>query len=64
MVGSGSAASCAAGLNLLIQNYESGTQITYKLYSPEEIASQPSMDHAVMYYFPADTPNPRYAVLL
>ena len=33
VVGSGSAASCAAGLNLLIQNYESGTQITYKLYS-------------------------------
>ena len=32
VVGSGSAASCAAGLNLLIQNYESGTQITYKLY--------------------------------
>ena len=26
VVGSGSAASCAAGLNLLIQNYESGTQ--------------------------------------
>ena len=64
VVGSGSAASCAAGLNLLIQNYESGTQITYKLYSPEEIAAQPSRDHAELYYFPADTPNARYAVVL
>ena len=63
-MGSGSAASCAAGLNLLIQNYESGTQITYKLYSPEEIAAQPSRDHAELYYFPADTPNARYAVVL
>ncbi len=64
VVGSGSAASCAAGLSLLIQNYESGTQITYKLYSPEEIAAQPSRDHAELYYFPADTPNARYAVVL
>ena len=64
VVGSGSAASCAAGLNLLIQNYESGTRITYKLYSPEEIAAQPSRDHAELYYFPADTPNARYAVVL
>ena len=64
VVGSGSAASCAAGLNLLIQNYESGTQITYKLYSPEEIDAQPSRDHAELYYFPADTPNARYAVVL
>lgn len=64
VVGSGSAASCAAGLNLLIQNYESGTQITYKLYSPEEIAAQPSRDHAELYYFPADPPNARYAVVL
>ncbi len=52
------------GLNLLIQNYESGIQITYKLYSPEEIAAQPSRDHAELYYFPADTPNARYAVVL
>lgn len=64
VVGSGSAASCAAGLNLLIQNYESGIQITYKLYSPEEIAAQPSRDHAELYYFPADPPNARYAVVL
>ena len=63
-MGSGSAASCAAGLNLLIQNYESGTQITYKLYSPEEITAQPSRDHAELYYFPADPPNARYAVVL
>ena len=28
----------AAGLNLLIENYNSGVQVTYKIYTPEEIA--------------------------
>ena len=55
---------CAKGLNRMIENYNSGIQITYKLYSPEEIAAQPSRDHAELYYFPADTPNARYAVVL
>lgn len=64
VVGSGSAASCAAGLNLLIENYNAGVQITYKLYTPEEIAAQPSRDHAELYYFPAKEPGARYAVVL
>ena len=64
VVGSGSAASCAAGLNLLIQNYNDGVQVTYKLYTPEEIAAQPSRDHAEFYYFPAEQPGARYAVVL
>ena len=55
---------CAKGLNRMIENYNSGIQITYKLYSPEEIAAQPSRDHAELYYFPADPPNARYAVVL
>ena len=29
---------CADGLNLLIRNYNAGVQITYKLYSEQEIA--------------------------
>ena len=55
---------CAKGLNRMIENYNSGIQITYKLYSPEEIAAQPSRDHAELYYFPADPPHARYAVVL
>lgn len=64
VVGSASAASCAAGLNCLIENYNVGLQVTYKLYTPEEIAAQPSRDHAEMYYFPATEPNAKYAVVL
>ena len=55
---------CAKGLNRMIENYNSGIQITYKLYSPEEIAAQPSRDHAELYYFPAEQPGAKYAVVL
>lgn len=33
---------CADGLNLLIRNYNAGVQITYKLYSEQEIAEDSS----------------------
>ena len=33
---------CADGLNLLIRNYNAGVQITYKLYTDEEIAAVPT----------------------
>ena len=48
-----SAPHAAAGLNLLIENYNSGVQVTHKLYTPEEIAADPTKDAADLYYFPA-----------
>lgn len=63
-VGPESAASCAAGLNYLVETYNAGTQVTYKLYTDEEIAADKSRDHAELYYFPADRPNAKYAVVL
>lgn len=45
VVGAASAPSCAAGLNLLVENYEAGRQVTYKVYTDEEIAAQPSRNH-------------------
>lgn len=49
----GTAPDAAAGLNLVIDNYNHGVQVTYKLYTPEEIAADPTKDAADLYYFPA-----------
>ena len=64
VVGAASAPSCAAGLNLLVENYEAGRQVTYKIYTDEEIAAQPSRNHAELYYFPAKEGGAKYAVVL
>lgn len=54
----------AAGLNLLISNYNAGVQITYKLYTDAEIAEQSSRKDVEIYYYPASTPNAKYALVL
>ena len=64
VIGKESINSCVAGMNFLIDTYNTGTQITYKLYTPEEIAEDKTRDHAELYYFPADKPNAKYAVVL
>lgn len=63
-VGPESVESCVAGLNYLIETYNAGTQVTYKLYTDEEIKADKSRDHAELYYFPADKPNAKYAIVL
>lgn len=64
VVGSQSADACAAGLNYLAQVYHDGTQITYPLYSDEEIAAVPSRAHAELYYCPAKQPGAKFAIIL
>ena len=64
VIGKQSVNSCVAGMNLIIENYNAGTQITYKLFTPEEIAQDKSRDHVELYYFPAEQPNAKYAVVL
>ncbi len=54
----------AAGLNLLIENYNSGVQVTHKIYTAEEIAADPRKDEAELYYFPAEGEDARYALVL
>lgn len=56
--------SCVQGLNYLIETVNAGTQVTYKLYSPEEITQDAGRDHAELYYFPAKEPGAKYAVVL
>lgn len=63
-VGSWVAQDCADGLNLLIENYNAGVQITYKIYSEQEIAEDSSRNDAEIYYYPASTPNAKYALIL
>lgn len=53
-----------AGLNLIIDNYNKGIQVTYPLYTPEEIAQDPTRADAELYYFPAQQPGTKYALLL
>ena len=55
---------CADGLNLLIRNYNAGVQITYKLYSEQEIAEDSSRNNVEFYYYPASTPDAKYALVL
>lgn len=64
VIGTESVNSCVAGMNYLIETYNAGTQITYKLFSPEEIAQDASRDRAELYYFPAEQPGAKYAVVL
>lgn len=53
-----------AGLNLIIDNYNQGIQVTYPLYTEEEIAEDPTRADAEIYYFPAAEAGGKYALLL
>ena len=53
-----------AGLNLVIDNYNRGLQVTYPLYTAEEIAADPTRASAELYYFPAKQPGAKYALVL
>ena len=55
---------CANGLNRIIENYNAGVQITYKLYTPEEIAEMPARDKVELYYFPGSNPGGKYALIV
>ncbi len=59
-----SAIPCAKALNLVVENYNNGVQITYKLYTQEEIAAKVDRDRAELYYFPAEQTRGRYALVL
>ena len=53
-----------AGLNLVIDNYNRGLQVTYPLYTAEEIAADPTRKGVELYYFPGERPNGKYALVL
>ena len=55
-VGANMAQDSADALNDLADTYEAGTQVTYKVYSPEEIAADATRDGVELYYWPSEVP--------
>ena len=57
---------CVAAVNQLMHNYVNGIQVTYKVYSDDEIAADASKDKTELYYYPADASygKTKYAVVL
>lgn len=63
-VGAGAAQDAADGMNLMIENYNSGVQVTWQVYSDEEIAANPQLGMVQLYYFPAKTAGAKYALVV
>lgn len=51
-------------LNLFLENYKAGIQVTYPLYTREEIAQVPTRDTAMLYYFPPKEAGGKYALVV
>lgn len=63
-VGSGAAQDAVDAMNLLIENYNSGQQITFQVYGEDEIAANSRLGMVQLYYFPAKTANAKYALVV
>lgn len=63
-VGAEKAADAAESLNLAIKNYDLGVQVTWQVYTPEEIAADPELGMVQLFYFPAEQPNANYVLVV
>lgn len=63
-VGAEKAADAAESLNLAIKNYDRGVQVTWQVYTPEEIAADPELGMVQLFYFPAEQPNAKYVLVV
>lgn len=54
----------AAALNLAAQNVEDGVQVTWQVYSPEEIAADPSLGCVQLFYYPGSNTDGKYAIVM
>ena len=56
----------ADGLNYLIRTYNAGQQVTFPLYTAEEIAQDTSRDGVELYYMPTENaqPNQKYVLVI
>ena len=54
----------AEGMNLVIENYNKGVQVTWQVYTPEEIAENSSLGMVQLFYYPAEGSGGRYAIVL
>ena len=53
-----------AALNLIIDNYNKGVKVTYQVYTPEEIEHNSSLGCVQLFYYPAETPNAKTAIVV
>lgn len=63
-VGAAEAQDVVSAMNLVINNYNRGVQITWQVYSPEEIAENVRLGMVQLYYFPANTANAKFAIVV
>ena len=54
----------AEGMNLVIENYNKGVQVTWQVYTPEEIEADPALGMVQLFYFPAKAENAKYVVVV
>ena len=55
---------CADAMNLVIENYNKGVQVTWQVYTPEDIAENSSLGMVQLFYYPAEGSGGRYAIVL
>ena len=53
-----------AALNLIIDNYNKGVKVTYQVYTPEEIEQNSSLGCVQLFYYPAEAPNAKTAIMI
>ena len=63
-VGTNMAQDSADALNYLADTYAAGTQVTYKVYSEEEIAADPTREGAELYYWPSEVTGSKYVLVM
>lgn len=63
-VGSESVEACAAGLNYAAELTAQGVQVTYPVYTPDEIAADPGLECVELYCFPATRPDAPFALVI
>lgn len=63
-VGETTAQDSADGLNIVIENYEAGKQVTWQVYSPEEIAADSSLGCVQLFWFPGTNADGKYALVV
>lgn len=54
----------AKGLNLVIETYNSGVQVTHQVYTESEIAADSSLGSVQLFYFPSDSGETKYALVV
>ena len=55
---------CAKGLNLVIENYNNGVQVTHSFYTDAEKAADRTKNNTGLFYFPAKAENAKFALIL